>query len=309
VWTVSIDPSNPSRLLAGGLFMGAGIHTSVDGGAHWAASNSGLPSGGEIDAYALARDPAAPQTVYLASGDGFFKSTNGGATWAPVGGVGLTCPTCVGVMSGGGSTPGLLYVNASYADGLRKTVDGGLTFQAVGPLPSDPIFSLAAHGSDVYVGFYHSGLYRSTDAGATFVTANDGLPADPVIAAVAIDSGAPANLYAVVYSVSGPYVPTVYASTDAGATWAPTAFPDVATDYTPHVLTDDAGGCVLAGSPGTGVWRSCTGSASWTNGTSEAGAAGSIRARNRPRLASTAAVDAREASGAGGTGPEGRRGP
>ena len=85
--------------------------------------------------------------------------------------------------------------------------------------------------------------------------------------------------------------------------------PRVATDYTPHVLTDDAGGCVLAGSPGTGVWRSCTGSASWTNGTSEAGAAGSIRARNRPRLASTAAVDAREASGAGGTGPEGRRGP
>jgi len=270
VWTISIDPSNPSRLLAGGIYMEAGIHVSVDGGAHWLPSNAGLPNGGEIDTYALERDPSAPQTVYLSSSDGFFKSTNGGASWAPAGAAGLTCPSCVGQIAVDAGAPGVLYVDAGYTDGLRKSVDGGATFQAVGPgLPaSTSVFSVAARGGTVYVGFYQEGVYRSTDAGATFAAANVGLPSNPIIYALAVDPGALSKVYALVQTVDGPFAPTVYASTDAGGSWAATAFPSVAAAYDPRALTVDTAGCVVAGSIGTGVWRSCTGGATWTNGTS-----------------------------------------
>ncbi len=267
VWTISIDPSNPSHLLAGGIFMRAGVHRSVDGGATWVEADFGLPDTGKIDVFEIARDPSSPQTVYLTAGAGIFKSTTDGVAWAPVAGGGLTCPGCAGAMALDG---GVLYIDAGYTDGVRKSTDGGATFTAVGSgLPaSSAVFSLAARGGTILVGFYQNGVYRSTDAGASFAPSNTGLPSNPVIYALADDPAAPSNVYAVVQSLDVPYAPTVYRSTDAGASWAVTVLPAVVSSYDPHALTVDGSGCVIVGSGGTGVWRSCTGGASWTNGTS-----------------------------------------
>src|SRR5262245_64270299 len=47
-------------------------------GATWTEVNTGL---GNLDIRSLAVDPANPSTVYAGTGNGVFKSTDGGATW------------------------------------------------------------------------------------------------------------------------------------------------------------------------------------------------------------------------------------
>jgi hypothetical protein len=77
VQVTAIDPQTPTTLYAG--TQGQGVFKSVDGAAHWTASNAGLP---DKLVTALAVDPETPSTVYAGTfGAGVFKSTDGGATW------------------------------------------------------------------------------------------------------------------------------------------------------------------------------------------------------------------------------------
>jgi hypothetical protein len=74
------------------LLGGASIYKTTDGGATWAASNTGLPSG--VSVYSIAIDCggttsgttnstcANDQLLYAATGAGLYKSVDGGAHWA-----------------------------------------------------------------------------------------------------------------------------------------------------------------------------------------------------------------------------------
>src|SRR5256885_15232432 len=57
---------------------------STDGGATWAAANSGLP---DVQVERIIVDPSDPskQTVLAATYAGVYRSTDGGANWAPYG--------------------------------------------------------------------------------------------------------------------------------------------------------------------------------------------------------------------------------
>ncbi len=82
-------PRNPSRLWASSY--PGGVFRSDDGGRTWAESNFGLPSFEVADPllqgyYSLALDPSDPNRLYLAIfGHGIFRSTDGAATWLPLG--------------------------------------------------------------------------------------------------------------------------------------------------------------------------------------------------------------------------------
>jgi photosystem II stability/assembly factor-like uncharacterized protein len=52
------------------------VWKSADGGAHWAAANTGLT---QLDVRALAVAPSGE--LFAGSADGVFKSTDGGANW------------------------------------------------------------------------------------------------------------------------------------------------------------------------------------------------------------------------------------
>ncbi len=68
----------PSTLYAG--TQAAGIFKSTDNRASWSPMNAGLnasapPATDALQVYALAIDPAAPNTLYAATEGGVFKST------------------------------------------------------------------------------------------------------------------------------------------------------------------------------------------------------------------------------------------
>jgi photosystem II stability/assembly factor-like uncharacterized protein len=77
VFRLAVSPSNPAVLYA---TSGIAVHRTTDGGDTW-QQVSALER-----AVSLAVDPADPDTVYAAVSDqGVLASTDGGATWSPVG--------------------------------------------------------------------------------------------------------------------------------------------------------------------------------------------------------------------------------
>jgi len=165
-------------------------------------------------------DPSDPDIVWAATGnfpdptaasvppaDGFYKSTDGGATWVLVSDSNLITQTNITDFTICPSDPGILYV-ATNVSGIYKTTDGGLTWAAVnngithdgrsfpdstwGALsvavdPGDPdiVYCGVANMNNVDVesgSGNHPGFFKSTDGGASWASRNQGLPAmyDPI---------------------------------------------------------------------------------------------------------------------------------
>lgn len=217
------------------------VFKSVDGGAHWATSDNGLPASTVGDtpetllAVPLVIDPSNPDILYTGTSDSFdptlvssptlltgiYKSTDGGANWAPVN-TGLPTypspsPTVLGVltMAIDPDAPGTLWasvidINAANAapSHVYKTTDGGLhwTDSSVGmtsadirallvdptsPTGSGRIVYAAGGGTSGNPG----GVFKSYDAGATWHSISVGLPADAALA-LALDPNDSTKLYA-----------------------------------------------------------------------------------------------------------------
>src|SRR5206468_3734344 len=156
IMALAIDPMTPSTLYAGTY--GGGVYKSTSGGAGWSAVNTGLPY--YYGRYyfrpyvtALAIDPQTPTTLYAGTGgSGVFKSTDGGASWSAVN-TGLP-------YSGPSYTPHYSYVPALAID------------------PQTP--------ATLYAGTSGSGVFKSTDGGASWNAVNTGLPNYPYVLTVAI---------------------------------------------------------------------------------------------------------------------------
>lgn len=98
VLALAINPQNPQVLWASAvdiLSEGAGtapspLYKTVDGGANWTPSGTGIPA--RYDIRALAVDPGDPNILYAAGYNldtvtnpgGIYKSENGGATWRSI---------------------------------------------------------------------------------------------------------------------------------------------------------------------------------------------------------------------------------
>jgi photosystem II stability/assembly factor-like uncharacterized protein len=158
-----------------------GVYKSIDGGAHWTAKNTGLESTNlNITALAVSRtDPAL--AIVGTRGSGIFKTTNGGDQWLNISG---NLPT--GYIYGIGLTsdPNTMYAATKDA-GVFKTTNGGtiwtqvLNAQLSNP-PYDRKLMMAVvvnpeNDSVVFAGDWRSGIYHSTDAGASWQLLNSGL--------------------------------------------------------------------------------------------------------------------------------------
>lgn len=134
-------PSNPSVLYVGGCKgeREAGVVRSGDGGATFTDVSAGLP-GSEILSLAVA--PGAPDTVWAGtSGHGVWKTTDGGASWAPAGGE-LEGLAVTALLAPGVS--GRVY--AALQDGrIFRSDDGGASWTDwTGALPRSSVYDLIA---------------------------------------------------------------------------------------------------------------------------------------------------------------------
>jgi photosystem II stability/assembly factor-like uncharacterized protein len=208
-----MDPSDSQSLyLAEGEDEDGGyvLLKSTDGGASWNGIwdfRSGLVTG----INALVIDRINPATLYAGLGDaspygpshqatGFFRSTDGGATWTNSG---LTDAALTVLVADPFDSKTLfaatqgIYTNPLGFRGVFKTVDGGITWSpinngldrltqfgtAITALAVDPV-----KPGTVYVGTSGNGVYKTIDAGATWAPFNEGLSSFDVRAlAIAAD--------------------------------------------------------------------------------------------------------------------------
>ncbi len=210
---VAIDPVTSTTVYVGTF--GNGVATSTDAGATWTTTSAGLANAnvmsvaaaatdpvtiyagtqaglyrstgsmwtylGFFDKYvtAVAVDPVDPLTVYItASGNGLYKTTDGGATWT-LANAGLGC---------------------AWPDGLFRSDDAGASWQRADTgIPSltgvlgvatDPFVADTA-----YAAIFAGGLFRTTDGGAHWAPVAPETLHNALLRAVAVDS-ATGTLYA-----------------------------------------------------------------------------------------------------------------
>src|SRR5262249_3570530 len=183
VTALAVDPKTSGTVYAG---VGKGVYKTVDGGKTWFPRNIGLERIEEVDSLVI--DPQTPSTLYLSEARRPRKSTNSGATWSlaqenfiyPIGNFLAIDPQTGTLYSGGyeGGYPG------DPSSSMFKSTDGGKSWSAINNgLPHGSVTSVAVdrrHPSTIYVGLQlatlqeGSGVFKSADAGATWILSNTG---------------------------------------------------------------------------------------------------------------------------------------
>ncbi|MEM9597282.1 MAG: hypothetical protein AAGD06_23645 [Acidobacteriota bacterium] len=202
VEVISVDPSNPSRIVVAGRDQEEGSPFGTLS-AHWWSEDGGATwrRGESIEAAFLedvARDPFDPSTVLLAGSSGVVRATDGGATVVPLMGD-LPFVPFVWALAFDSQQPGL--VLASSGNELYRSRNGGETWSL---LPIEPPFSFLSElksDSRTRGGFWASsneGLWYSSDAGDSWSLASPSLDGR-TLSTFEFDPAFPTSIYA------GPY--------------------------------------------------------------------------------------------------------
>ncbi|HEX9563308.1 MAG TPA: glycosyl hydrolase [Gemmatimonadaceae bacterium] len=227
---------------------GGGVLKTTDGGLNWTPMSDRF-FGGTIGAIAV--DPRNPDIVWVgggetcirgntAHGDGLWKTTNGGRTWTFLG----FREEHIAAIEIHPTDPNVAWLGvfgnpfqASANRGLFKTSDGGRTFtKALFVNDSTGVIDISVDPSNPNVLFVamwqayrtpwsmssggeHSGLYRTSDGGATWTNLTRtarGLPRGVTgKIGVAVSPAKPSRVWAQIEHDSG----GLYRSDDGGQTW------------------------------------------------------------------------------------------
>lgn len=172
VTSIAINPKDPTVLYGGTT---GGVYRSDDAALNWKKINNGLIPDSELMAAmalgvnAIEIERTNPDIVYAGTTKGLFRTADRGEQWERIG---QTLPDpYVSSLVLHPTDSSLLYVGGPA--GVWKSSDGGGTWQAINHgLVTLNIRALAMapkNPQTLYVGTNGSGLYRSTDAGATWV--------------------------------------------------------------------------------------------------------------------------------------------
>jgi len=250
VWHMEPSLSDPNAVYAG--VEDAALFKSVDGGESW-SELSGLrghgtgpqwqPGAGGMCLHTVIIDPTNEQRMYIAiSAAGAFRTDDGCKTWKPIN-KGLVSPMmpnptaevghCVHHVAMHGARPNVLFMQKHW-DVMRSDDAGDNWREVSGNLPTDFGFVIDVHAHEpetIYVvpiksdseHFVPEGklrVFRSRTGGNEWEALEKGLPQKDCYVnilrdAMAVDSLDKCGIY---FGTSGGQV---YASSDAGDTWAP----------------------------------------------------------------------------------------
>ncbi|MFI2431288.1 RICIN domain-containing protein [Streptomyces sp. NPDC018693] len=205
---IDFAQSNPSlmvRVGRGGEKDGA---YSTDGGSNWTGFRSEPVAGAQDGHIALAADGSA--IVWTQDGQAPYRSTDKGASWSRVGGLGTGA-----VVVADRSSAKTFY---SLSGGtLYASTDGGATFTARATnLPNGRLEAVPGIAGDLWIAGDSKGLLHSTDGGRTFTT----LSTVKSASALGFGKAAPGASYQALYLIGTVKdVTGVFRSTDKGATW------------------------------------------------------------------------------------------
>ncbi|HEX9730123.1 MAG TPA: glycosyl hydrolase [Gemmatimonadales bacterium] len=228
---------------------GGGVWKTTDGGMAWEPVTDGTDMAGSIGAIAVA--PSDPNVVYVGTGEspprgnvspgnGMYRSTDGGATWAPIG---LASAGQIGGIVVHPTDHELLYVAAlghifgpNPERGVFRSRDGGATWEKIlyrnedaGAIdlvmdPTNPRIIYAAlwqvrrYPWTMESGGPGSGLFKTTDGGDSWteITRHEGMPEGTIgKIGVTVSPVNPNRVWAIVEADEG----GVFRSDDGGRRW------------------------------------------------------------------------------------------
>ncbi len=250
VWHLEPSLTDPDTVYAG--VEDAALFRSSDGGQTWdelaglrghGSAPSWAPGAGGLCLHTILIDPSDARRMFVAiSAAGAFRTDDGGQTWRPINrglrSEGIPDPNaevghCVHRIALHPSRPGVLFMQKHWD--VMRSDDAGDSWQEVsGNLPTDFGFAIDVHAHEpetIYVVPIKSDsehyppdgklrVYRSRTGGREWEALTKGLPQEDCYVnvlrdAMAVDSLDSCGVY---FGTSGGQV---YASTDAGDTWAP----------------------------------------------------------------------------------------
>ncbi len=231
------------------------FYVATASGGVWKTTNNGVTWEPIFDEQpvssigAIGVAPSDPNIVWVGTGEannrqssswgnGVYKSTDGGKTWKHMG---LADTHHIGRIVIHPKNSDIVYVAAvghlwgpNKERGLFKTIDGGKTWKkilyinedtgcidvAIDPESPDTLYAAMYQRRRTPFGFNgggpHSGLYKTTDGGETWVKLTDGLPkGDTGRIGIAIYRKNPNIVYAIIENKDG----GVFRSEDRGLTW------------------------------------------------------------------------------------------
>jgi photosystem II stability/assembly factor-like uncharacterized protein len=245
VTAVAGHPAQPSTFWMGAT--GGGVWKTTDAGVTWRNVSDGFFHTTTIGAIAVA--PTNPDVVYVgtgeapvrgvaaASGDGVYKSTDGGKTWAWLG---LAATMQISRIIVDPKNPDLVFLAAqgdpwkpNEERGVYRSDDGGKSWRkllGVDASTGASDLSMDAHDPNtLYAAFWDhqrtpwnirsggpgSSIWKTTDGGAHWTKLTNGLPKLMGKIGVSVSAADPNRVYAAIEAVEG----GVYRSDDAGLTW------------------------------------------------------------------------------------------
>ncbi|MGC1934615.1 MAG: hypothetical protein WA681_06305 [Candidatus Acidiferrales bacterium] len=260
---IAVDPSDHETIYLGAA--AGGVWKTTDGGMSWTSTWDSEPNP-SIGALAVA--PSNPSTVWVGTGeannrqsaswgDGVYKSTDAGKTWTHMG---LDDTQAIGRIVIDPTNADVVYVAAlghlwgpNPERGLFKTTDGGKTWNkvlfvnddtgvtdvAIDPQSPTTLYAAAYERRRTTWGFNGggpgSGVYKTTDGGATWNKLTNGLPTgDDGRIGVAVYRKNPNIVYALIQNAAG----GVFRSEDKGATWTKMSSDDPRPSYFSQIRVD-----------------------------------------------------------------------
>ncbi len=165
---LDIDPNQPQTMYAG---TSGGVYQSLDGAATWTKVNNGLvppdvlKSSRALGVVTVRIDRHVPGTVYAATLNGLYRTTDGGASWQRIG---ASLPDqFFSDLVLDPVTPGVVF--AASRAGVHTSRDGGHTWEAVNEgLTNLNVRAMAidrTNPSTLYVGTNRAGLFRTNNGG------------------------------------------------------------------------------------------------------------------------------------------------
>ena len=182
---ILIDPTNTNKMYCS--VEGGGIYKSINGGVNWSIINASATNGYDVEF-----KPGNTNTIY-ASGNQFFKSTDGGTTFESASIPFSSGPKMIGVSA---NDPAMVYVleaSGGIFGGFYKSTDSGNTFTKLdhgtnnyfgyesdasdnrGQAPRDMDIAVnPSNANEVHIAGILS--WRSTDGGTVFNITSQWIP-------------------------------------------------------------------------------------------------------------------------------------
>ena len=230
------------------LAAAAGAHAvfkSVDRGRSWVRSDTGMPGGSRINAFA-----SLDETLFAGTDSGVFISRDEASSWQTATGMASNSNRVIGF-----ATLGPKLFAGTDGHGMWVSSDKGESWVQNARFTPQRVRCLLTHGGKIYAGTDAASVFVSEDGGQSWSQRRQGLPADAQVFALSVVAG---RLFAGLYSKG------LYAWNEPEHRWRKTG------PVSPLVLAAVDGTLIAGHNPGGLYWSTDLG-ASWSKGTAAAG--------------------------------------